>query len=463
MTSADPLPAQADVVVIGSGFAGMSAAVRLAEAGRRVVVVEEAPRLGGRATSFVDRESGERVDNGQHVLFGCYRATYDFLRRIGAADRAPLQPRLTLAMAAENGRGATLECPSLPAPWHLVAGLMRWKALSWADRVSALRLGGWLRRVAANGAANAAASVAREMTVSDWLRQHRQSRALCDWLWHPLAVAALNQSPTVAAAGPFVRVLAELFASDPAASAIGLASVPLDDLFAAPSARFLESRGGAVVTRTRARVMVDEAGRLTGVRAGDKVISSRRVISTVPWHAFTRLWDPAPPATLSTIAEHASAMESSPIVTVNVWLEAEPVQTRNVLPAAFVGFVGGPMHWVFDKSQLFGEEVRHLSIVASGADDLARLDNAAITDLAVAQLQRALPGMTDRRVLRTVVVREPRATFSLSPQAPPRPQTTTKLNGFFLAGDWVDTGLPGTIEGAVRSGHDAAAAVLAGA
>jgi phytoene dehydrogenase-like protein len=83
-------PSHADAVIIGAGFAGMSAATRLAASGSKVVVVEEAPRLGGRASSFIDRDTGERVDNGQHVLFGCYRETYAFLRRIGAADRAPL-------------------------------------------------------------------------------------------------------------------------------------------------------------------------------------------------------------------------------------------------------------------------------------------------------------------------------------------------------------------------------------
>ena len=122
------------VVVIGAGFAGLAAAVRLAHAGREVVVVEEAPRLGGRATAFTDRESGERVDNGQHVLFGCYRETYAFLGRLGTAVQAPLQPRLRLVMVGGDGRRSTLECPNLPAPWHLVAGVMRWSALGAGDR-----------------------------------------------------------------------------------------------------------------------------------------------------------------------------------------------------------------------------------------------------------------------------------------------------------------------------------------
>jgi len=459
VTETGPWPSRADAVVIGSGLAGMSAAVRLADAGRRVVVVEEAPRLGGRATSFMDRVSGERVDNGQHALFGCYRDTYDLLRRIGAAHLAPLQPRLTLTMAGPDERGVeTLVCPNLPAPWHLFAGLMRWRALGVRDRLSALRLGKTLRAVARRGAAAIAGDVPPDQTVSDWLVVHGQTPALCDWLWRPLAIAALNQSPDVAAAAPFVRVLAELFAPDQGAAAIGLATVPLDDLFAAPAAALVISRGGQVLTRASARVLVD-SGRATGVRiAGDRDILAPTVISSVPWYAVGRLWEGDPPEALRPIATHAAAMQSSPIVTANLWLDPP---ARDVMPAPFVGFVSGPMHWAFCKGTRLASGAEHVSVVASGADDILRLENDQIAAQALSQLQRAIPAMRTRRLRHSVVVREPRATFSLAPGGPPRPRALTSLGGFLLAGDWTDTGLPGTIESAVRSGYAAADAVLA--
>jgi zeta-carotene desaturase len=107
---------QADVVVIGGGFAGLSAAVTLADAGVTVIVLEQAPRLGGRAAAFVDRDTGERVDNGQHVLFGCYRETYAFLDQLGTRHLAPLQRRLALTMAGTAGRSFALRCPPLPPP-----------------------------------------------------------------------------------------------------------------------------------------------------------------------------------------------------------------------------------------------------------------------------------------------------------------------------------------------------------
>jgi len=225
-----------DAVVIGAGFAGLSAAVRLVGHGARVTVLEERPRLGGRAAAFTDRATGERVDNGQHVLFGCYRETYRFLDAVGTTALAPLQPRLSLLMAGD-GRTYRLTCPPLPPPWHLIIGVLRWRALSFADRLAVLRLRRLLGDVRRRGADAVAASVPVSMTVSDWLRAQGQTPRLCRWLWAPLAVAALNQSPDAAAAVPFVRVLGELFGPRTNDAAIGLPAVPLDDLYAEPARR----------------------------------------------------------------------------------------------------------------------------------------------------------------------------------------------------------------------------------
>jgi squalene-associated FAD-dependent desaturase len=442
-------------IVIGAGVAGLSAAVRLADAGFAVTVLERAPRGGGRTSVFTDRETGERVDNGQHVLFGCYRETYALLDRIGTAHLAPLQPRLSLAMARDDGRQFTLACPDVRPPWHLVAGVMRWRALSIADRLAILRIGGVIQRARRHGAATVAREVPADWTVSRWLAAHGQTRGLCDWLWHPLAFAALNQSPDTAAAAPFVRVVAELFGPRVEDSAVGLSKVPLDELFVAPAVRAIESLGGVVRFKTDVRVIVGGDARVRGVRTDDGDLAADVVVSAVPWFAFGDLWPDGAPPEIAEIAGRASQMASSPIVTVNLWLDGP------VLPQPFVGFVGGPMHWAFDKHAIVGESAQHLSIVSSGAVDLVGRDNAAITAAAVAQLSSALPAMRARRVLRSVVVREHRASFSLAPGGPARPGAATPIAGFYLAGDWTDTGLPATIESAALSGRIAADAIVA--
>jgi len=442
-----------DVAVIGAGFAGLSAAVQLAGAGLNVVVIESAPRLGGRASVFTDPETNERVDNGQHVLFGCYRDTYAFLGRLGTAGLAPLDSRLTIAITAAGGRPHVLSCPPLPPPFHLAAGILMWPAVSLRDRLSALKLWPILRAARRDGAAAVADRVASHLTVSDWLQDRGQTPELCRWLWHPLAIAALNQSPDHAAAVPFVRVLAEMFGPRATDSAIGVPSVPLDELYAEPAAKFVESRGGAVLRRRPASLTADEAGRIT-LRAGDDEIRAQAIISSVPWHAFSRLWQPAVPAALAPLAAAATSTPALPIVTVNFWLD------RPVLPRKFVGLLDGPMHWAFDKGVIFGRDESHLSVVSSGATALVPLDRQEIIDIAREQLRRALPEMARATVRRALVVREQRATFSVAPDAPARPATRTALAGFYLAGDWTDTGLPGTIESAVVSGHRAAEAVM---
>jgi squalene-associated FAD-dependent desaturase len=462
-----------DVIVIGAGFAGLSAAVRLTRRGARVLVVEGRARLGGRATAFTDRETGELVDNGQHILLGCYTETFDFLREVGATDHVRVQPHLAVTMIDRTGRRTRLSCPALPAPFHLVAGVLDWDALSWRDRLSVLGMATPLRlarRELQPGATTKAASPGE--TVEHWLVRNGQTPRLREMLWDPLALAALNQPPDQAAAPVFARVLAEMFADDPRAAAIALPTQPLHLMYAEPARAYIEGRGGIVRTGTTAKVIVD-GGRATGVRAGDGQWHAERVISAVPWFAFPDLVDGEVPAALRTVVEGARRMASSPIVTVNLWFD------RAVLDEPFVGLPGRAMQWVFDKRLLLDghradaaaarhadarvdhahaetDGASHLSLVSSGAASIVAQTNEDLIRRAHDELLEALPAVRTARLLRATVVREPRATFSLAPGQPARPATETGIRGLLLAGDWIDTGLPATIESAVRSGHRAA-------
>src|SRR5688572_3310618 len=129
-----------DAIVIGAGFAGLSAAVRLTRSGARVLVLEARSRLGGRATAFPDRETGEVVDNGQHVLVGCYTATFEFLREMNVLDHVRVQPQLAVTMIDTAGQRSRLVCPALPPPFQLLAGVLEWDALTWRDKLAALRM-----------------------------------------------------------------------------------------------------------------------------------------------------------------------------------------------------------------------------------------------------------------------------------------------------------------------------------
>lgn len=445
----------ADVVVVGGGFAGLSAASLLAESGARVLVLDARPQLGGRATAFVDRVSGELVDNGQHVLFGCYRETLQFLERVGAGENVRRQTSLAVPYIDTLGRRSELRCPPLPPPLHLLAAVLDWDAMPWRERLSALRLAGPLRRARRELQRSGRVHVSPPgLTVSDWLRENRQGPKLRAWLWEPLAIAALNQPPESASASAFVRVLAEMFGPDPAAAALVLPTRPLHLMYAEPARGFIEARGGIVRTNALARLSL-EGDAITGVEVRGESIRSSHVVCAVPWFGLKGMFPGGPPVAVADIVNAADAMGSMPIVTVNLWYD------RRVMDEAFVGLPGRAMQWVFDKRIAFGAEASHLSLVASGAETLVRDDADALVARAAREVAEALPGARAARLVRGTVIREKRATFSLSPGQPPRPGVATPVRGLFLAGDWIDTGLPGTIESAVVSGHMAARAVMA--
>jgi hydroxysqualene dehydroxylase len=461
-----------DVIVIGAGFAGLAAAVRLSLAGHRVLVLEARGRLGGRATAYQDRDTGEWIDNGQHVLAGCYRETFAFLRAIGARDRVRLQPRLEVAFVDRSGRESVLSCPNLSPPWNLAAGALRWSGIEWRDRLALARLLPPLREAVRQRRANRSSTPDRDgspeghpvrpaETVADWLRRHGQTERLVERLWAPLALAALNQHISAASAGPFVRVLAEMFGGPPADAALGLPVAPLDQAYAEPAKIVIEAAGGMVRLHALARLTVS-GGRVTGVDVrGEPLPASVPVIVAVPWFALPSLVRDEHDA-LGPLLDSARRTAASPILTINLWYD------RPIVDWPFVGLPGPVMQWLFDKAQLHdhhrGPDVRspaHLSLVSSGADEVLRKPSEELVALATGELRQCLPRARAAHLLRATVVREPQATFSLAPDQPARPKTHTGVEDLFLAGDWVDTGLPATIESAVVSGHLAADAVLA--
>ena len=435
-----------DVVVIGAGFAGLSAAVRVAHEGGRVLLLEARARLGGRATAFPDRDTGELVDNGQHVLLGCYRETFAFLRDINAADNVTLQRQLAVAMIDRGGRRSRLICPSLPSPLDVIAGVFEWDALSWRDRFSILGMVKPLtiarREVrVADGAAFPLLAASPGETVENWLIRNGQTARIREMLWDPLALAALNQPAAIAAAPVFARVLGEMFSGEPQAASIALPVKPLHLTYAEPARAFIESHGGVVRTGAQATVAVDREA-VVAVEALGERWTPAHVIVAVPWFAFADVFPDGPPP-LQAIVERARAMVASPIVTVDLWFD------RAVLDEPFIGLPGRAMQWVFNRSS-------YVSLVSSGAEALFRKTNDELVTVAHTELLEAVPDARRARLIHSAVIREPRATFSLAPGQPPRPAAETGVRGLWLAGDWTDTALPATIESAVRSGHRAA-------
>jgi squalene-associated FAD-dependent desaturase len=433
--------------VIGGGLAGLSAAVDLASRGIAVLLVEQRQHLGGRTYSFVDETTGDVVDNGQHLLMGCYEATRWLLKTIGSESNATLQPNLHIDFLHPLRGSAALHCPSLPAPLHLLGGLLSLRTLSMSDRLKLLRVGMELRKDPKRVEPAIAA-----LTVHQWLDALGQSEENKKYLWDIIAIGSLNDDPREVSALLFYRVLRSAFLGRKENASLLVPRVGLSELFVDPSVTYIRSRRGEIILGCGVDESLLDGSRLAGVRCSDGNIREARVfISAVPWYTASPLFSNAAGRLGWVVNGH---LQSSPIVTINLWFD------RVVMDQDFVALLDSRVHWVFNKSKIYGNQVpdrQYLSLVISGAGSLVNLSSEELLRAALDDLHRFLPRTKTANVVHYLVLKEKRATFSPRPDVEQhRPASETPISNLFLAGDWTNTGYPATIEGAVLSGRRAA-------
>lgn len=425
-------------LVIGAGWAGLAAAVALTRGGRAVTLIEAGREPGGRARRVHLDELP--VDNGQHLLLGAYASTLDLLRTLGVAEHEVLT-RLPLALdlRGAHGRRIHLQTPALPAPLHLLWGLMHAQGIARADRLRALRgLPAMLRFPGCE-----------DMTVAGLLARHGQPRSIVDGLWTPLCLGALNLPPEEASAGVFVRVLRESFDRRRAHSDLLVARRDLGAVLPAPALAFLRAHGTRSLLGERVTGLLLERGRIAGVRTrkGEQRADTV-VLATGPRAAADLL--AAHPSTAA-LAADIRALGAAPICT--VYMQYAP---QTSLPRPLLGLLEGPGQWVFDRGHTGQPGL--MSVVISGPGPHMELSNETLAQSVARQLQVVLGWPLPHRHW---VIREKHATIRCTPQTERlRPPQATAIRGLWLAGDYTRTGLPATLEGAVRSGLECARTLL---
>ncbi len=423
-----------------------------------MTLLEKRGQLGGRAYSVVDEASGDIVDNGQHLFMGCYRATRAFLARIGTADKLALQPRLEVAFVdGRSGRGARLAAPRLPGPLSLLAGLFGFSSLSWRDKLAMLKVA-----TAIQLPSRFQPPATDWETVDGWLERLGQSPAARRAFFHPLALATLNDDPRTASAKLFEAVLREAFFVGPASGGdarIGVASVGLSDLYVDDARAWLQARGATVRLGAGVERIIVESGVARGVmlRGGER-IDADAVIAACPPAALVSLVDAEWRADEPWWAG-LEKLTTSPIVSLHLWMD------RLVTDDAIIGCVDSPLHWIFHRNQLVrvrDPQKSHLSLVVSAARELIGRPSDEIVGTLVAELHRLLPASAAARVVHARLIKERDATIAHTAGTEGlRPRCQSPVDGLFAAGDYVRTGLPATIESAVRAADDAAELALA--
>jgi len=433
------------VAVLGAGVAGLSAAMVLAEQGMAVEVYEAKNFPGGRASSLRDAPSGLTLDNGQHIVMGCYHAFLRLMDRLGARDRLAESPGLRVDYVAPQGKWSRLVAVDWPAPFHLLVGLYKFQALSNTDRLGILRIGIALKLGSSPG---------ENETVSQWLARHRQTPGAIRALWEPFCLAALNEPPATASARLLAETLRRSLFGTKADSAIFFARVGLSDLFRPEAEIYLRATGGGMHLGTQI-ARLNFSGECVGVEtAKGETIAADYVISTLPSTALRSLLPEVAPL-------RAQLEKIIPAGILNIHL----LCNRKLFDAPFAGLLDSPFHWIFDRSDHLPSERQGreflYAVTMSAADEswLARRSDEILAAVR-SELARYFPAVKEATFLRELVIKTKDATFAARPEAEPaRPGPRTPWKNFFLAGDWTATGLPATLEGAALSGEAAARAV----
>jgi squalene-associated FAD-dependent desaturase len=432
-----------EVCVIGGGLAGIAAAVRLLDAGHPVTLLEARPALGGATYSF--RRGALTVDTGQHVFLRCYQRYRELLARLGSTGRTTVQDGFAVPIL-RAGRPPHLLARNrrLPAPAHLLPALLRYRPLTFGQRMAAIRAAAALRRVEPDDPAT------DRISFGAWLAAHGQDGETVRRLWELICTAALNAPPDRASLALAARVFRTGLLDRADAADLGLPTAPLVELHGAPATALLRRRGATVRTGVRVQQIRVEGSRYRIAGEG-AALAADAVVLAVPHPQAARLVPPeaAPDRT------RWARLGASPIVNVHVHY------AHQVTELAFAAGLDTPVQWVFDRTPA-GVSGQYLVVSISAAEQVLGLRANDLVRTYLAALEEIFPAARRTRVRDAFVTREPRATFRQGPGSrSARPPAQTRSPGLALAGAWTDTGWPDTMEGAVRSGQRAADVVLA--
>ena len=410
------------VLIAGGGLAGLASAAALGQAGYEVDLLESRAFLGGRASSYPLQD--EVIDNCQHVLLRCCVNLLDFYARLGVSDA--IRFHRSFHFIEPGGRVSTLERGHLPAPAHFTGSFLGLDFLSLTEK---LAVG---RAMVAMMLEHGTRAGLDRMTMLDWLREKRQPERAISRFWNQVLVSAVNEDLDRMAASHGFQVFRLGFLASRDAYEMGIPAVPLGELYG-------EASWGRIPNvRIHFRTPVEHMGS-GGAIAGGRTWTADAYICALP---FERVNAVVPEARLN-----FDGWEHSPITGIHLWFD------RAVTDLPHATLLDRTMQWFFNK-----DAGRYLQVVVSASRGLTEMPRQEAIDLALRELAEFLPAVRAARLIKAHVVKEVRATFSAAPGLV-RPPTQSRVPGLYFAGDWIDTGWPATMEGAVRGGYLAAEAI----
>jgi len=426
-------------LIIGGGLAGLTAASILSSKNFSVTLFESSPKLGGRTYSFIDKGTVTEIDNGQHIMMGCYKETLSFLKLIGAENNFDYQKNLFLKFIDSHKNQYQINASTLFYPLNLLLSIIDYNALSASDKLYFILFLLKLPFISKN--------TIKRITVKEWLEVEGQSLNTIKSFWEILCIGALNTKLEKASALVFYDVLIQIFFKDNSSSTIILPKFGLSESLINPAERFIKKNNGQVILSETMQEIRIENQKVVEVKTEKNVYNYfDYVISAIPHHAFEKIIC-TKKINIECKLEHELNLELkqeySAILNIHIWLNADKLSEK------FYGLIDSPLHWIFVKE-------KHINIVISDANYLVDKSKEEIFDFVIEELIK-YTSITRKDISQYKIIKEKRATFVPAIDTiGRRPNSKTSIKNLFLAGDWTNTGLPSTIESAVKSGRIAA-------
>jgi len=436
-----------EIVVVGAGVAGLSAASVLAKAGERVTLLERREFVGGRAYSYEHPALGETVDS-QHVLLGCCTNLIEFCDDAGLADKIRWYDEQTFL--EPGGRASKIALSGLPAPLHYAASFAKASMLTVGDKASIAR--GLMGFARGNRESDAG-------SIAEWYRRTGQTEGAIRHFWEPIVLATLNDSAGNCSMKYGGKVFHELFLKTSYGGKLGIPTVPLSEFYGA-GVRLIEGLGGRVELGTSVEGLTQGADGRWVVAAGTKTFLADDVVLALPFEQTTKLvrgmklerGEDARAGLLEAMGQFVH----SPFISILLWYD------REITDLDHAWLLDTTIQWFFHKSRIRRTGGgSYAELVIAGSKRELPMSRAEILEPALAELARFFPGVREAKLLKSGILKEARATFSVTPGLDAvRPGQRTGLDGLYLAGDWTATDWPSTMEGAARSGRLAAGEVV---
>ncbi len=433
------------VTIVGAGVSGLAASCALAGAGFDVELLERRPYVGGRASSYEHPALREVVDC-QHVLLGCCTNLIHLLNESGVGGSVRWYDELIFLEA--GGRQSRFRPGALPAPLHFSGAFLGAAMLGLKDKAGI-----------AKGMAEflSAGEQDDEISVEQWLKRTAQTSRAVRHFWEPVILCTLNDSVANCSLRIAGKVFRELFLKAPAGAKLGIPTVPLGELYSA-AARLLESKGGRVLLRNGVDSIAQAGNGRWRLRTSTGETTTDAVILALPFEQTAKLTSGLTgSAAASKLGDDLGHFVHAPYTTVHLWFD------RQITDLDHAALLDTTIQWIFHKSRIRSyplDRGSYVELVIAASNAQLKMERSQILESALAELVSFFPDVKGARIVKSGILKEARATFSVLPGLDRlRPSPLSPWPGIYLAGDWTATGWPSTMEGAVRSGYLVAEAV----